>query len=467
MFVGTSTGDVLAVTANPKRGASPAAEIDLGPDVKPAGGFLGLAFSPDGKSLYASFINVSGDLEVVSAQISGSSATDVRTLLAVPRPPDSGTGGSLAVDPAGLLYIGVGSANDRPASAEAQSAGSLAGSILRIDPTSPSSTLPYGIPPGNPYAANGSDRPEIWAKGVHDPHGLALDPATNRMWLIDRGASSEDEIDVLPDLGRAANLGWDHVEGDHPNRAYPEPGEVLPEAIFPTLPGCSLVGGFVYRGDKFKDLRGSYLYGSSCEPAIRFATATPRRYAEHVVSLPAKDPLVATGGRPGGEALIASALGTLYALNPDPFMAAPAIGLAPLSPNLGPSADDPCVAQKLLDGVEDYDKLPPSQVRPLALDLMAVLERNARSGPEELRGAFATVAARLAQYVEILAANGYDAGAPAVERNLADGLETARQPGGRVLGGDPVERRSLRLQGLTRLATPPTSARPTTGAALG
>ena len=66
------------------------------------------------------------------------------------------------------------------------------------------------------------------------------------------------------------NYGWRIMEGLHcynPNPCDPA-GLTLPVAEYPHGPGCSVTGGFVYRGTGYPGARGVYFYGDYCSGQI-------------------------------------------------------------------------------------------------------------------------------------------------------------------------------------------------------
>lgn len=112
----------------------------------------------------------------------------------------------------------------------------------------------------------------------------------------DVGQGDWEEIDLLPasdgrDAGRGANLGWNEMEGNHPYEGGTNPpGGVLP--IFEYSHGeggCSVTGGYRYRGAAIPDLVGSYLFADYCLEGVRGLQldATGRTVAaQHAWDLP-------------------------------------------------------------------------------------------------------------------------------------------------------------------------------------
>ncbi len=257
--------------------------LDLSKEVLAGGeqGLLGLAFSSDGRKLYVDYTAKPDGRTLVLEYVLGDRATvdtsTRRELLEVDQPASNHNGGALVLGPDGYLYIGLGDGGGQgDPKGRGQNRKDLLGSILRIDPegASSSSDLAYGIPPGNPYADGKDGAPEIWLYGVRNPWRFSFDTATGDLWIGDVGQNKWEEIDRLPatggfDAGRGANLGWDKMEGTHSFEGDNPTGGVLPIAEYSHDDGCSIIGGYVYRGQAIEALRGVYLYADYCSPGLR------------------------------------------------------------------------------------------------------------------------------------------------------------------------------------------------------
>jgi glucose/arabinose dehydrogenase len=258
------------------------AVLDVSDRVQAGGeqGLLGIAFSPDGSKLYVHYSDATsnGDTRVEEYAMTDGTADpgSRREVLAVEQPQANHNGGQLAFGPDDLLYIGLGdggaAADEGAGHAEGgngQSLDTLLGKILRIDPN-PSDDRPYSIPSDNPFA-DGGGRPEIWAFGLRNPWRFSFDRETADLWIGDVGQNAWEEIDYMPaGQGEGANYGWARYEGNHPFSGaeipdtvpalfeYPNPGE-----------GCSVTGGFVYRGTRIANLVGAYVFADYCEGQVR------------------------------------------------------------------------------------------------------------------------------------------------------------------------------------------------------
>jgi glucose/arabinose dehydrogenase len=257
--------------------------LDLTDEVVAGGerGLLGIAFSSDGRKLYADFTAEPDGRTMVVEYVLGERATvdldSRRELLEVEQPFANHNGGSLVTGPDGYLYVGLGDGGDAgdPAG-RAQDTSELLGSILRLDPegAGEDGEPPYGIPAGNPFAAAADAAPEIWLYGVRNPWRFSFDATTGDLWIGDVGQRTWEEIDWLPsvggfDAGRGTNLGWDRLEGSHEFEGENPEGGVLPIFEYSHDEGCSVTGGYVYRGDAIEALRGVYLFADYCAAGVR------------------------------------------------------------------------------------------------------------------------------------------------------------------------------------------------------
>jgi glucose/arabinose dehydrogenase len=251
--------------------------LDLSGEVSGGGeqGLLGLTFSPDGGRLYVNFTDRAGDTRVVEYAFSGGRADTGtrRELLFVDQPFANHNGGQVSFGPDGRLYVGLGdggSGND-PGD-RAQNLGDLLGSILRIDPA-PSGGRPYTIPPDNPFVGRrdgpSGARGEIWMYGLRNPWRFSWDRQTGDLWIADVGQNAVEEINFLAGAAPAgANFGWPLMEGSRRNRGANPEGAVLPIFEYGHDQGCSVTGGYVYRGSRLPALRGVYVYSDFCSGTL-------------------------------------------------------------------------------------------------------------------------------------------------------------------------------------------------------
>ena len=241
-----------------------------------------------------------------------------RILLALDQPACNHNGGDLTFGPDGNLWIGFGDgggAND--IYEQGQDRDTLLGTLVRIDPDPPSGRG-YGIPDGNPFGSGGA--PEVWAYGARNPWRFSFDRLTGDLWIADVGQSLIEEIHVLPAAdgwSPGANLGWPLFEGNERFSGGEMPADlVFPVYTYPHPEGCSVTGGYVYRGEAIKALWGTYIFGDYCTGELWGLVRGPDGVAERIdlgVSVP-RSTLVSFGEDADGELYVLSAIGTVFRL---------------------------------------------------------------------------------------------------------------------------------------------------------
>lgn len=246
------------------------ARVDDGPN---EAGLLGMAFHPDYPQtplVYLSYTRPGSPLRSIIAEFRLGDRTQrldpdsERVLLALDQPYGNHNGGQIAFGPDGDLYIGFGDggAGGDP-HGNGQNTGTLLGALLRIA-VHPDGR--YTIPPDNPFAAGGG-RPELFAWGLRNPWRWSFDRATGDLWLGDVGQDRWEEIDRVV---RGGNYGWNIREGAHCYDAEQcrTRGLIDPVAEYSHAEGCSVTGGYVYRGERLPRLQGTYIYGDYCSGRI-------------------------------------------------------------------------------------------------------------------------------------------------------------------------------------------------------
>ena len=255
-------------------------EIDETPTLDIAGlvrnggeqGFLGAAFSPDGTHLYVNYTDLGGDGRVAEYTMRGDRAdtSTRRELLFFDDPFANHNGGNLVFGPDGMLWIGMGdSGSGGDPNDNGQSLDTLFGKMLRIDPEA-SGGRPYTIPSDNPFIDDDSARPEIWAYGLRNPWRYSFDRSTGDLWIGDVGQNAWEEIDfVAVGSGGGENFGWARLEGSHEFKGAAPAGAVGPIHEYRNgEDGCSVTGGYVYRGTQIPGLTGAYLFSDYCASTV-------------------------------------------------------------------------------------------------------------------------------------------------------------------------------------------------------
>lgn len=232
-------------------------------------GLLGLAFHPsytENGHFFVNYTDRNGNTVIARYQVSEDpSRADPGSevvLLRVDQPYPNHNGGVLAFGPDGYLYAGLG---DGGAAGDpfgnAQNLDTWLGKILRLDVDSAD---PYAIPADNPFGN------EIWAYGLRNPWRLSFDRLTGDLFIADVGQNQWEEIDFLP-AGASGdlNFGWDYFEGTHAFEGAPPQGAqfIPPIAEYDHGQGCSVTGGYVYRG-AIPEWQGIYLYADYCRGTV-------------------------------------------------------------------------------------------------------------------------------------------------------------------------------------------------------
>lgn len=264
-------------------GVPQAPVLDISARVNYAGerGMLSLAFDPQfatNGNVFVYFTDPNGDIAIerftfpVPGRIQpllGSESTAVRVLTISHRTFANHNGGQLQFGLDGMLYVGTGDGGGGgDPFGNGQNLDTLLGKILRIDVSS----LPYKAPPDNPFAGQAGKRPEIWAYGVRNPWRFSFDASTRNLYIADVGQGSREEVDVVAASAAGLNYGWNIWEG---TICYPSGNSCNPAGI--TVPvidydhgdGCSITGGYVYRGSALPEIAGRYFYSDFCKGWLR------------------------------------------------------------------------------------------------------------------------------------------------------------------------------------------------------
>jgi uncharacterized repeat protein (TIGR03806 family) len=173
-------------------------------------------------------------------------------------------GGCLAFGKDGYLYISTGDAavpSPPDPLDTGQDVSDLLSSILRIDVDREDPGKAYRVPSDNPFVATPGARPEIWSFGFRNPWRMSFDRKTGDLWVGDVGW---ELWELIFRVERGGNYGWSVVEGRQPVRTESRrgPGPILPPTVdHPHSEASSITGGYVYRGRRFPDLLGTYIYG--------------------------------------------------------------------------------------------------------------------------------------------------------------------------------------------------------------
>lgn len=290
IFIVSQGGEIRVVEWGQLR---PTPFLDLSDKVTAGGerGLLSLAFHPDYERNGELFVDytttVDGQLLSVVSRFRVSTDPNLadrsseEVVLRQDQPFVVHKGGHLLFGPDGYLYVPFG---DGGISASQQNNGqdpaTWLGKILRIDVDG---GHPYEVPPDNPFVGPDGVLDEIWVSGLRNPWRIAIDPPTGVLYIGDVGEQRREEIDIEPTGRGGANYGWCCMEGNLPlsscfqrEDTCPIRGLTRPALNYPHViedpeepAGCSVTGGFVYRGCAMPDLHGTYFYGDYCAGFVR------------------------------------------------------------------------------------------------------------------------------------------------------------------------------------------------------
>jgi glucose/arabinose dehydrogenase len=305
LYLVEQSGRILVVE-NGK--VSPQPFLDITNDVVSGGeqGLLSIAFHPDyadNHLFYADYTDLNGDTRVVEFRSGGGAPERTRELLFVDQPYANHNGGQLAFGPDGRLYVGMGDGGSGgDPENRAQNLGERLGKLLSLDVDDPESDW------------------RIDGYGLRNPWRFSFDRETGDLWIGDVGQGEWEEIDHTPrESPGLENYGWDVFEGRHryeDKEPNPRGRLVLPVAEYSHDHGCSVTGGFVYRGQRIPAAEGRYFYGDFCSGnvwSVVFANARATDLTRHRLHV---DALSSFGEDASGELYLVSLQGVLYRLGP-------------------------------------------------------------------------------------------------------------------------------------------------------
>jgi glucose/arabinose dehydrogenase len=328
LFVVEKTGTIRIVKGGT---LLPTAFLDLSSAVSGGDeqGLLGLAFDPGYASngrFVVHYTDVAGDTRLSIFQVSSdpdiADPASEQVILTAAQPFSNHNGGQILFGPDGFLYLGLGdggSANDPQG--RGQDLTELLGSILRLDVQAGNS---YTIPPDNPFVGQAGARPEVWSYGLRNPWRFSFDRASGDLYIADVGQSQSEEVDVATasgGSGKGVNYGWNIMEGAHCLAGTcDQTGLTLPVFEYNHSQGCSITGGYVYRGSAIPALQGLYFFADFCQGWVR----SFRHETSGIIELtdwPTLRPgglITSFGEDAAGELYVMAAGGGVFKFVPDP-----------------------------------------------------------------------------------------------------------------------------------------------------
>jgi len=280
-------------------------------------GMLSMAFDPAYATnglLYVYYVGLNGN--VIVERLTSVPGAAVATgsggiVISIAHGGGEHHGGMIAFGPDGMLYLapGDGGCCGDP-QGNAQKLTTMLGKILRINVRA----QPYTLPSDNPFLAQPSVLPEIWAYGLRNPWRFAFDATTSQMYIGDVGQDAREEINVVPAANGGMNFGWPFTEGtacyNPSTNCTAGRALTLPVVDYPHSEGCSVTGGFVYRGVAIPELSGHYLYADYCRGWLRSFRMNAGRVSEQKNWTNVSLPLVNSFGQDGaGELYMISGAG--------------------------------------------------------------------------------------------------------------------------------------------------------------
>ncbi|RZA35652.1 MAG: glucose dehydrogenase [Lysobacteraceae bacterium] len=246
------------------------------------GGLLSMAFDPqfaNNRFFYVYYTDAQQNIVIerfsAGANPNLADPTSSLVILRIPHPTFTNHfGGQVAFGPDGNLYLGTGDGGGAgDPSRNGQNLNSLLGKLLRIDVRNASATQPYAIPAGNPHANQAGRRAEIWAAGLRNPWRFSFDGS--QLYLSDVGQDQREEVNIGAANAAGLNYGWNTMEGTlcYNAATCERSGLTLPAFEYEhgtnDTNGCSITGGFVYRGSAIPGLQGRYFYSDFCRGFLK------------------------------------------------------------------------------------------------------------------------------------------------------------------------------------------------------
>lgn len=288
-------------------------------------GLLGMAFHPNFASngfFYVDYTDLNGNTEIERYHATPSAdvadAASASHVLGFTQPFSNHNGGMLLFGPDNMLWIGTG---DGGSGGDPQGNGqkltTLLGKMLRINIDAAGTA--YSIPSNNPYTGTAGARAEIWGIGLRNPWRYAFDRPTGMLYVADVGQGAWEEVHAVSATRAGVNYGWNTMEGLHcyGNTTCSQTGLDLPVLEYDHGQGCSITGGYVYRGTAIPGVVGHYFYSDYCTGFLRsFKLANGVATEKRTWDVGNVGNVLSFGEDSAGELYVLSGNGTVYRLSP-------------------------------------------------------------------------------------------------------------------------------------------------------
>ena len=212
----------------------------------------------------------------------------------------------------GFLYTAVGNGTESASNPidTSQDPGTFLGKTLRID-VETGNPATYTVPATNPFISTPGYLPEIWQLGWRNPWRNSFDAETGDLYTGDVGEGAYEEINVQAAASTGGeNYGWRIMEGAHcfNGGTCNTAGLTMPVLEYDHSQGCSVTGGYVYRGATYPGMQGIYFYGDFCSGRI-WGLVQPDGVPQSSLLLDTALAIVSFGESEAGELFVADHTG--------------------------------------------------------------------------------------------------------------------------------------------------------------
>lgn len=233
------------------------------------GGLLDVLLHPDFAAnglVYLSYAHGtlnSNATRIARARLGDAGLEDLEVIFTVEPQKDTPQhyGGAMAWLPDGTLLLTTGDGFDHRE--QAQDPASMLGKTIRI-------AADGSIPADNPFVGRDDAADAVWTWGHRNPQGLAVDPATGRVYQHEHGPRGGDELNLLEP---GVNYGWPAATyGIDYSGAYVSPFQTLPGMRGPVtywVPSIAPSGLAIYRGARHPDWDGDLFLGALVDREVR------------------------------------------------------------------------------------------------------------------------------------------------------------------------------------------------------